>query len=142
MSDVPSPFGEEEQSQDRAVEEPSDARGQDRGEGHKSDVPWIGGAVLLLMGIVFLLQNLGVSSIVLENWWAVFILIPAVTTLARAWDAYRRSGRLDRSAVGSLVGGSALTLLAFSFLLDLQWEMIWPVFLILAGLGLLLTAIP
>ena len=35
----------------------------------------VGGAFLVLLGVVLFLQNMGVST--LKNWWALFILFPA-----------------------------------------------------------------
>jgi hypothetical protein len=40
---------------------------------------WIGGAVLIGLGIIFLLQNF--MNISLANWWALFIMIPAIGAL-------------------------------------------------------------
>ena len=43
---------------------------------------WIGGAVLIALGIILLLSSLG--SFYLENWWALFILIPAIGAFGNA----------------------------------------------------------
>jgi hypothetical protein len=68
------------------------------------------------------------------------ILIPASATLARAWTAWR-SG-MHRSAVsGPLIGGLMMLSVAAIFLLDLQWEKIWPIFLILIGIGALVPSL-
>jgi hypothetical protein len=93
---------------------------------------------LILIGSVFLLRNY--AGIEIGNWWAVFILIPASATLARAWTAWR-SG-MQRSAVsGALIGGLMMLSVAAIFLLDLQWEKIWPIFLILIGIGALVPSL-
>jgi uncharacterized membrane protein len=42
---------------------------------------WIGGAILILLGGVFLLQNLNIPF--LANWWALFILLPAFRGFSR-----------------------------------------------------------
>ncbi len=100
---------------------------------------WITGAILIGLGIVFLLQNLG--GFRLNNWWALFILIPIAASFATVWRHYQSSGgRLTAAARGPLMGGLTLLAVMLIFLLDLDWGKIWPVFLILAGVGALFTA--
>jgi hypothetical protein len=101
---------------------------------------WIGGIMLISLGILFLLQNLG--WFYLENWWALFILIPAFGAFGTAWTLYRSSGnRFPVAARGSLISGTLLTLLALTFLLGLDFAVIWPFFLILGGLAILATTL-
>lgn len=92
---------------------------------------------LILIGSVFLLQNY--AGIEIGNWWALFILLPASASLARAWTAWR-SGSHPSAVSGSLIGGLAMFSITAIFLLDLQWGKIWPIFLILAGIGALLSS--
>lgn len=99
---------------------------------------WIGGAVLIALGLIFLLQNFGYFY--LENWWALFILIPAFGSFGTAWALYRANdNRLPMAAAGSLLIGVVLTLLAFTFLLGLDFTLLWPFFLILGGLSILVS---
>ena len=105
----------------------------------RKNTAWIGGAVLIVIGIVFLLQN--ISGIDLGNWWALFILIPALGSLATAWRIYQIHGRLTSAARGPLVGGFILLLVATIFLFNLDWGKVWPLFLIIAGLGALATSL-
>lgn len=100
---------------------------------------WIGGAILILIGLIFLVQNL--TGFSLANWWALFILIPAVSSFGRAYSAYQSSGRLSGSARGALIGGLVLTFITFVFLFNLDFGKLWPVFLILGGIGLLINAL-
>jgi hypothetical protein len=100
---------------------------------------WIGGAILILLGVVFLLQNMGIPF--LANWWALFILIPAFWAFVAARDSYQDKGRLTRGGAGLLAGGILLTILALVFLLNLNVGMFWPVLLIVGGLVLLGTAV-
>ena len=51
---------------------------------------WAGGVILIGLGILLLLQNL--ASFHLNNWWALFILIPAVGGLGAAWSNYQEAG--------------------------------------------------
>ncbi len=99
---------------------------------------WIGGAVLILIGIIFLLQNLG--GFYLQNWWALFILIPALGAFGSAWNQYQHTGRLTAGARGSLIGGFVLLLISAFFLFGLSFGNFWPILLILAGLALLANA--
>jgi hypothetical protein len=101
---------------------------------------WLAGAVLIIFGVIFLVLNLTGFSI--ENWWAVFILIPAFGSLAAAWRIYQSSGgRFTPAARGPLIGGLILLTVASVFLFDLDWGTIWPVFLIIIGVGVLLTSL-
>jgi hypothetical protein len=101
---------------------------------------WIWGLVLIAVGVLFLLQNLQLLPTI-GNWWAFFILIPAIASFAGAWALYQRSGRLTRAAVGPLMAGIAILGVAVIFFLDLDWGRVWPVFLIIFGLGALLSSI-
>lgn len=96
---------------------------------------WIGGVVLITIGAIFLLSNLEIFH--LNNWWALFILIPVVANFGNAWRTYRRHGHLTHSAQGSLTGGLILLLIAATFLFGWSWSLIWPLFLIIAGLSAL-----
>jgi hypothetical protein len=98
---------------------------------------WIGGAVLILIGLYFLMGNLFGFGYV-ANWWAFFILIPAVYSLSRAWTSYRRHGRLTDRGQGNLIGGLLMLAVALIFLFGLSFGNWWPVFLIIAGVGALL----
>jgi hypothetical protein len=100
---------------------------------------WMGGTILILLGIVFLLQNMGIPF--LANWWALFILIPAFWAFVGAWDSYQDNGRLTQGGAGALAGGILLTILALVFLLDLNVGLFWPILLIVGGLVLLVTAL-
>ena len=104
-----------------------------------SDHSWIPGLILIGLGIFFLANNVFDVDLV-DNWWALFILIPAYTKLSRAWRHYRRAGQWTASARGSLIGGSILTLVALIFLFELSWSLFWPLILIILGIGLLLRA--
>jgi len=97
---------------------------------------WIAALILIGIGVVLLLQNLGLA--VPHNWWALFLLIPAGAGFYGALRIYRREGRLTAASIGPFTGGVALVVLAVIFLLDLQiWNWVGPIALILIGLGIL-----
>jgi hypothetical protein len=101
---------------------------------------WVAGLILIVLGTAFLLQNLGTFNIPLNNWWALFILIPALGAFDAAYRAYRSAGnRLSIAARGSLLGGLILTLVTATFLFNLDWRYFGPVLIILAGLGILVN---
>jgi len=100
---------------------------------------WIGGAVLILIGVFLMLNNL--TGFSLRNWWALFILIPAMGAFGNAWRIYQKDERLSASARASLISGFILTMVTAIFLLNLDWTLLGPVLLILAGLGLLINVV-
>jgi hypothetical protein len=102
--------------------------------------PWVAGVILIVLGILILLQNLNLFT--LHNWWALFILIPAAGAFGAAWKTYQDvGGRLTAGARGSLVAGLILTMVSAVFLFNLEWSILGPVLIILAGLGLLLNTL-
>lgn len=101
---------------------------------------WIWGIFLILLGVGFLLQNAGIFDF--ENWWALFILLPAIGSFQSAWDSYRSAGsRLTAQARGQMIGGFILTVIAFTFLFGFNFGTLWPVLLVIAGVGLLINAL-
>jgi hypothetical protein len=112
-----------------------EARWQRRAGRHTG---WFAGVILIILGLIFLLEQMNIPF--LENWWALFILIPAFWAFIAAWDNYKEAGRMTRRATGGLVGGLFLTALTLVFLLILGGGFLWPALLILGGLALLLTA--
>jgi hypothetical protein len=130
-SSTPQPAYQDPRAQRRAERAARRANRQVQGTG------WIGGIVLLLLGGVLLLQNFGV--VYAFNWWALFILIPAAGAFGAAWTAYRQTGRLGAAARGSLIGGIILSMVAAAFLFNLNWALVGPALLILAGFGILLN---
>ena len=100
---------------------------------------WVGVAFVLL-GILLILQTMGIVRIV--NWWALFILIPAVALLGTAVNSFvRNGGRFTRSVSGPLVGALFIGSVALIFLLSLDWGRVWPVTFVLVGLGMLMNTI-
>ncbi len=101
---------------------------------------WLGGLGLVLLGLVFLLNNLG--YLVIGNWWALFILLPAIGEYVNAYMQYRDAGRFTASVRGSVIGGIIFTLIAALLLFELDWGKLWPLFIIVAGISGLLATIP
>jgi hypothetical protein len=100
----------------------------------------VGGVALIAFGVIIMLQNMGVMQ--LHNWWALFILIPALGSFATAYGAYRTNGgRLNSMVRGSTIGGLVFTAIAAAFLFELNLGLLLPAILILAGVGLLFNTV-
>lgn len=100
---------------------------------------WVPGLVLIGIGAFFLLNNF--TDFRLNNWWALFILIPAFGSLGNFFRAYRAGGGFSNEARGSLIGSLILFFIASIFLFGLDWGLVWPIFLIIGGFGALLSAL-
>lgn len=98
--------------------------------------PGIGGFVLVLLGIIFLAENLGYP--VPDKWWTIFLIIPAIGALFAAWNAYQHDGRWSGEVVAPMIGGITLLVLAAVLIFDFAWGILWPVVLIAAGGAILL----
>jgi LiaF transmembrane domain len=100
---------------------------------------WIFGLVLIAIGALFLLQDAGLPVLV-GNWWALFILIPAVAAFAAAWRLYRQEGRLTAQSTGLITGGLVPLTIALIFLFNFDFGYAWPVLLLVIGGGMLLRS--
>jgi membrane-bound ClpP family serine protease len=77
------------------------------------------------------------------NWWALFLLVQGIVLL---FEALTQRNAVHEMEMGKLVGGTILALIGLGFLLNLQgdllpnlpWATIWPLFLIVGGVALLL----
>jgi hypothetical protein len=98
---------------------------------------WILGLVLVAVGCVFLLQNAGLPVLV-GNWWALFILIPAIGAFAGAWTLYQQTGQLTPGVVGLITGGLVPLTIALIFLFNFNFGSAWPALLVVLGAGMLL----
>jgi hypothetical protein len=102
---------------------------------------WAIGVIVIVIGIIFLAKNLGWTGPdwAFDNWWALFILIPAFGSFAGAWRSYSTNGRrLNSDVARTLMIGLVLLAVTIIFLLELNWGKVWPVLLVIVGLGLLL----
>jgi hypothetical protein len=99
----------------------------------------VGGAILILLGLILAGQNMNLLAF--ENWWALFILLPAIGSFATAWRVYQAEGRFTMRARSAVIIGFMFILAMAMFLLELDWTIIGPVLLILAGLAILVNAL-
>jgi hypothetical protein len=105
----------------------------------RGGVSWVAGLILVVLGAAFLLQNTGNFVFPFDNWWALFIMIPAVGAFGNAWSQYQKAGHWDASARGSVLGGLILTFITCIFLFNLSWTYLGPILIILAGIGILVN---
>ena len=130
MNDQSSELIDRQQRRDERLADPSRPGG------------WVAGLVLIVLGVLFLMRNTGAFDFPLQNWWALFILIPAVGALDSGFRTYRAAGnQLTAPARGSLLVGLVLTFVAAMFLFDISWTFFGPVLIILVGIGILFTAL-
>jgi uncharacterized membrane protein len=99
---------------------------------------WIAGLILIILGSLFLMRNTGNFDFPLRNWWALFILIPAVGAFDTALRTYRHAGnQLTAVARSSLLIGTVLTFVTIMFLFDISWTFFGPILIILVGIAIL-----
>jgi hypothetical protein len=65
---------------------------------------WIFGLVLITVGGALLLQKWRLPVLV-GNWWALFMLIPAIGAFASAWALYRQAAQFTPRVGGLITGG-------------------------------------
>jgi len=119
-----------------------DARQQRREARHASTggLTWVAGLLLVLLGLAFLMDNLGTFSIPMDNWWALFVLIPALGAFDKAWQSYRQAGNQLTSVVGgSLLAGFVLLVVTAVLLFNLNWSIFGPILIILVGVGVIVN---
>ena len=99
---------------------------------------WGTGAVLIVVGIVLVISN--VTGFAFNNWWALFMLIPAIFLLGSVWRDYQANGRLTSGSTGYLIGGLGSLVAAAVFLFDsISWGSIWPIAFVFGGIAVLLS---
>lgn len=131
-------------SEQSPMNEPFDRRGarRQRREQRLADPSyagnWIFGLILIVVGSMFLLRNMGTLDFPLKNWWALFILMPATGCLSAAMRAYREAGnRFNAAARASLMIGTILTFVTIMFLFEISWTYFGPILIILVGIAIL-----
>ena len=110
----------------------------EQGEGKQTRISkWSGLSLVVLGGALFLLSVLQVSF---DNWWALFVLMPALALFLGGRVVPRgRNGRF--SLLSRLLFASALVVLvvALMFMVNLNWSVWWPLMLVAPGSALLIV---
>lgn len=120
-----------------------------------SQLKLAGALMLIAMGVVFLLIQAGQMSWG-DPWWVIFLAVPGLLMLYTAFTVYQKEGSVTSPAVVQIVGGLVLLALTLIFIADptwsftrnwrvsfldgIDWDLIWPWFLIVPGAGVILVA--
>ena len=111
-----------------------DAEKEGAAEGKGSH--WLVALVMIVVGIGLLASNFTEFSF--NNWWALFMLIPATAMLRNVWVDHQAHGRLTSRSTGSLISGLATLVLMVVFLFNLSWSGLWPLGFIFGCIAVLL----
>ncbi len=101
---------------------------------------WIGLA-FIAGGAIVLLNQTGLLSFEF-NWWALFILFPAVGSFSSAYYCYRATNNLFAMGVMMpVLIGLFMLALALNLLMgngwNFNWNLYWPAIFIVIGLGMI-----
>jgi hypothetical protein len=98
---------------------------------------WTIGAIFVLIGVFMLARNMNLVGV--QNWWAFFILIPALTGFGTFVNDLRSTGSITARGRNGLISGVVLTSIAVIFILNQNWRVFGPGILIMGGLAMLLN---
>ena len=101
---------------------------------------WIGLA-FIAGGVMVLLNQSGWLSVNF-NWWAIFIVIPAIGSFGNAYNRYRTTNNLfDMGVMMPALIGLFMIGLMFNLLSgngwNFNWNLLWPLMFIIIGLGMI-----
>lgn len=104
----------------------------------RSGREWILGIILILLAGFMVLRNMSIFT--LNNWWALFILLPALGAFADAWTHAREAGgKFTMRARSAFFLGLVLLAVTAMFLFSLNWTILGPILLAFAGLGMIIN---
>lgn len=103
-----------------------------------SGVTW--GLILIFGGIILFSQQLGLLG-PRYNWWALFILVPALASFGGAFTAMQKTGKFNAAVRGGLGGGIVLLTLSLMFLFGLDWAVWWPLMVLAGGVSVFLEGL-
>ncbi len=129
---------EENRVYDYGPEKPKRDHQQDD-EGSNIGDRLTGGFIMVGLGTVFLLQAFGIISNDFP-WWSFFIIVPGIGLLFGAFVNFMQYG-LDNRVKGQAFGSIMTLLVGLIFLFELDWGKVWPLFLIVPGIAMLLGLI-
>ena len=80
-----------------------------------------------------------VTGRMIENWWATFILLPALFFIVLAGGLfYWQNGRFNIPVSVNLGVGLVILTIALMFFLNLNWENWWPMMIIMPGVAVVM----
>src|SRR5688572_498980 len=103
---------------------------------------WIGLA-FITGGVIVLLNQTGLLSFEF-NWWALFIIFPAVGSFSSAYKQYRATNNLfEMGVMMPVLIGLFMLALAYNLLSgngwNFNWNLYWPAIFIVIGLGMIFS---
>ena len=101
---------------------------------------WIGLA-FIAGGVTVLLNQSGLLSFDF-NWWAFFIVMPAIGSFRNAYDRYRATNNLfDMGVMMPALIGLFMIGLMYNLLSgngwNFNWNLLWPLMFMVIGLGMI-----
>lgn len=96
------------------------------------------GGTAIIFGLVFLAENVTQSD--LDNLWALTVLPVVLASFAQARRVYVQVGRVSGKVTGWVLLGVSTAVIALAFILGLDSDVLWSVFFIIAGAGVILAA--
>jgi hypothetical protein len=118
------------------IEEENTDDWKDWGRHYSNRMTW--GIALIVLGGLFLLDTLNVAPIHFYNWWAIFIMVPGINFLISAYQRYQQDREFSDPVRRAGFRGILLVLVALTFFLNIDWGIMFSIFLIGGGLYLLL----
>ena len=109
---------------------------KDWGRHYSNRMTW--GIALIVLGGLFLLDTLNIAPIHFYNWWSIFIMVPGINFLITAYQRYQHDRVFSEPVRRAGFRGILLVLVALTFFLNIDWGIMFSIFLIGAGLYLLL----
>lgn len=97
-----------------------------------------GGLIMITVGVIFLLTQF--IDFQFRNWWALFILIPAIISWTWAARSIMEAGALTPKSIQAITGSLFPIFVASIFLFQWDWTLVWPGFIVIAGLNALANA--
>ena len=118
-------------------DELKDMKDEEKGtEAAEKSNSWIQAVVLIVVGLGLLASNF--TGFSFNNWWALFMFVPAGMMLNKVWADYKSDGRLTSKSTGPLIAGLAILVMIPVFLFNLSLGALWPLALIFGGIAVLL----
>lgn len=96
------------------------------------------GVAMVAFGLLTMWVTL--TGRMIENWWASFILLPALFFILLAGGLfYWQNGRFNIAVSVNLGIGLVILTIAVMFFLNLNWQIWWPMMIIMPGVAVAMT---
>lgn len=89
------------------------------------------GLMMVGIGVIFLINE--ITNFQIINWWAIFILVPAVLNWGNAYKLFQETGTITKEVIQMVLTSLFPVIVASIFFFDMDWGKVWPVFIIIGG---------